>query len=142
VERGFLDRVLKFMGIEQEEEPAAAAEPAPVSDEIAIRRRGRLVSLPGAGAQQMNVVVAEPTSFDEVEALAEELKRRRPVLITLERAQGDVARRIIDFMSGAAFALDGHLQKVGDWIFLFTPSNVTIDWLPGEETDRPPFTSL
>jgi len=134
VERGFLDRVLKFMGIEQEE--ATAAEPAPVPHEVAYRRRGRLVSLPGTGAQQMNVVVAEPTSFDEVEALAEELKRRHPVLITLERTQSDVARRIIDFLSGATFALDGRLQKVGEWIFLFAPSNVTIDLVQGEFEDR------
>lgn len=133
-QQGFLDRVLKFMGIEQEE--AAAVEPSPVPDEVAYRRRGRLVSLPGTGAQQMNVVVAEPTSFDEVEALADELKRRHPVLITLERTQGDVARRIIDFLSGATYALDGRLQKVGDWIFLFAPSNVTIDLVPGELEDR------
>lgn len=136
MERGFLDRVLKFMGIEQEE--AASAEPAPpvVPDEVAYRRRGRLISLPGTGSQQMNVVVAEPTRFEEVEPLAEELKRRHPVLVTLERAEGDVARRIIDFLSGATYALDGRMQKVGDWIFLFAPSNVTIDLVPQDLEDR------
>lgn len=136
MERGFLDRVLKFMGIEQEEATTAEPQPTSVAHEVAYRRRGRLVSLPGTGAQQMNVVVAEPTSFEEVEALAEELKRRHPVLITLERTQSDVARRIIDFLSGATFALDGRLQKVGEWIFLFAPSNVTIDLVQGELEDR------
>ncbi|BAS28375.1 cell division protein SepF [Limnochorda pilosa] len=135
MERGFFDRVLKFMGIEQEE--AASAEPArAVPEEVPYRRRGRLISLPGPGSQQMNVVVAEPTSFDEVESLAEQLKQRHPVLITLERTQGEVARRIIDFLSGATYALDGRMQKVGDWIFLFAPSNVTIDLVQRELEDR------
>lgn len=133
--KGFVDRVLMFMGIQ--EEPVETEEPAPAPErtrgaveEIHKDRRRRLVSLPGLRgneAQQMSVVVLHPRIFDEVETIAGILKDRRPVVIALDACEREVAKRIIDFVSGATYALDGHMRRLADDIFLCTPSHVSID---------------
>ena len=51
---------------------------------------------------------------------------RRPVVVNLQGSQPDLARRIVDFASGVTYALDGHLLRVGEDIFLFTPAHVAI----------------
>ena len=58
--------------------------------------------------------------------IADNLKNRFPVIINLEEADAELAKRIIDFISGTAYALDGRMQKVGNGIFLFVPSNMDI----------------
>src|SRR3990170_1157299 len=57
---------------------------------------------------------------------ADFVKARRPVFVNLQGVEQDLARRIVDFLSGGTYALDGHLQRVGEEMFLFTPSNVAI----------------
>jgi cell division inhibitor SepF len=58
---------------------------------------------------------------------------RRPVVVNLRGTHSDLARRIVDFTSGVTYALDGHLLRVGEEIFLFTPNQVLITSDVGEE---------
>jgi len=70
--------------------------------------------------------VVEPKVFDECPKLVDNLKARKPVIINLERVDSDTARKIFDFLSGAAYALNGNVQKVANNIFIFAPDNVDV----------------
>ena len=75
---------------------------------------------------QLKLVVLQPESFEEARDIANHLKSKKPVVMNLEAVDRDVQRRIVDFLSGAVFALDGNIQKVSNGIFLIAPYNVGI----------------
>jgi len=130
----FVDRVLNLIGFEEEEEEIAVHEATPQGvNEERQRRRTPLVSLPGTGLQRgMHMVVVDPLSFDEVRAIADQVKGRRPVILNLEGMEKETAQKILNFLSGAVYALDGRLERVGTGIFLVAPANVEV------ERDEPP----
>ena len=74
----------------------------------------------------MKVVVCEPDSLDEVQILADHLKNRKQVILNFENTPKELSQRIIDFISGTTYALEGNSQQLGSDIFIFTPSNVEI----------------
>lgn len=74
----------------------------------------------------MNVCVIKPTSADDSREITETLLGNSTVILNLEGLDLEVAQRIIDFTSGATFAIDGNLQKISNYIFLVTPTNVDI----------------
>ncbi len=76
--------------------------------------------------KQMRIVVKEPAAYDEAQGIVDHIKNRRPVVLNLEGTDGDTARRLVDFLCGATYALGGHMQKVNPGIFLFAPSNIEI----------------
>lgn len=119
------DKVLHFMGFEEEildqEEKQDEPEEQPWSRK---KEKGTLVSLPSH--RQMRVVVTEPRTFEDVLAVTDNLKNRRPVIINLEQADPELGRRVVDFVSGATYALNGRTQKVGNGIFLSVPNNMDI----------------
>lgn len=67
-----------------------------------------------------------PRSLADAQRAAEDLKERRPVIVNLEKADDELARRVIDFISGVTYALNGYYERVGDKVFLFTPNNIII----------------
>lgn len=75
---------------------------------------------------QIRMIIAKPTNFDQTEEICECLKEKKSIIVNLEYVNKDVARRIVDFMSGAVQALDGHIEKVSNSIFLFAPFNYEI----------------
>lgn len=75
---------------------------------------------------QLKLVVMQPESFEEARDIAIHLKSKKPVVMNLESVDRDVQRRIVDFLSGAVYALDGNIQKVSNGIFLIAPYNVGI----------------
>lgn len=75
---------------------------------------------------QLKLVVMQPETFEEARDIAIHLKSKKPVVMNLEAIDRDVQRRIVDFLSGAVFALDGNIQKVSNGIFLIAPYNVGI----------------
>ena len=76
---------------------------------------------------QSEVVVIEPRSFDEALDIVEELRCRRSVLLNLQYLDAEQSQRVVDFLSGATHALDGHQQRVGQGVFVFAPNNFTIN---------------
>lgn len=121
-----VDKVLGFMGFEEETDPEnrAPGEPEPKIRDS--RKKGAtVVNL--HTQRNIRVVVVEPQQFDDVQEIADHLRNRKPVIVNLEKVDNDLARRIVDFLSGAVYAVSGALQKVGGGIFLFVPSNVDID---------------
>ncbi|MCX8095599.1 MAG: cell division protein SepF [Caldisericia bacterium] len=74
----------------------------------------------------VKVVVIEPKSFDEAQEIIDDLRDGRPVIINFEDTDRELARRIIDFISGGAYALDGSTEKISNYVFLFVPKGVEI----------------
>ena len=84
----------------------------------------KVVSMPQP--QQIKMKISKPTNFDQVEEIIGELKIKNSVVINLEYVSKDIARRIMDAVSGAASALDGHVEKVSNSIFVVAPFNYDI----------------
>jgi cell division inhibitor SepF len=72
------------------------------------------------------VKVIEPRHFDEALEIVEHLRSRKSVLLNLHLLDNDSSQRVVDFLSGATHAVDGHQQKIGDGVFLFAPATVVI----------------
>ena len=86
--------------------------------------RRKVVNMPQT--QQVRMVISQPTTFEQAEEICSYLKNRKSVIVNLEYVNKDVARRIVDVMSGAVHALDGHIQKISNSIFLIAPVNYEI----------------
>ena len=89
-----------------------------------IVRKSKVV--PITQTQQIKMVISQPTTFEQSEEICNFLKEKKSVIVNLEYVNKDVARRIVDFISGGVFALDGHIQKVSNSIFLIAPFNYEI----------------
>ena len=83
------------------------------------RNKDKVVNMPQT---QVRMVISQPTNFEQAEEICTYLKNRKSVIVNLEYVNKDVARRIVDVMSGAVHALDGHIQKVSNSIFLIAPT--------------------
>lgn len=101
-----------------EEENETVGEPLSL-----FKRRQKVVSMP---QQQIKMKIAKPTNFDQVDEIIVELKQKNAVVINLEYVSKEVARRIVDVVSGATKAIDGHMEKVSNSIFVVAPFNYDI----------------
>ena len=95
--------------------PAAAARP----------REGKVVNLGPAGGQTQ-VVFVKPERFETAAEIADQLRAKRPVLINLETTPREVTRRLVDFLSGVAYAMDGKVKKSAANTYIITPPNVDL----------------
>ena len=73
---------------------------------------------------QLQVVLVKPERFDDASTIADHLNAKRTVVLNLESSNKDVARRILDFLSGVAYANDGQIKKVANCTYIITPYNV------------------
>jgi len=89
-----------------------------------IKRNNKVVAMPQS--QSVRMVISQPTSFEQSEEICGFLKEKKSVIVNLEYVNKDVARRIVDFISGGVYALDAHIQKVSNSIFLIAPVNYEI----------------
>ena len=86
----------------------------------------KIVNMPQTSGQAIKMVISQPTTFEQSDEICAFLKERKSVIVNLEYVNKDVARRIVDFISGGVYALDGYIQKVSNSIFLVAPSNYEI----------------
>lgn len=82
------------------------------------------------------MILLEPRAYSESQQIVDYIKSRSAVVVNLKRVTPEQAKRIVDFLSGAVYALRGELQKLGNGIFLCTPNNVNVEGKMGEE-DKP-----
>ncbi|MGX6442023.1 cell division protein SepF [Neobacillus sp. K501] len=85
-----------------------------------------VVSLQSVQKSASKVILVEPRVYAEAQDITDHLKNRRSVVVNLQRIGREEGRQIVDFLSGAVYALGGDIQKVGSSIFLCTPDNVEI----------------
>lgn len=103
---------------EEFDEDGAAPEP--------VRPRGGLLRLHAPRLNEITVQM-RVVSLDDAKDAADRLKARQSVILNLEETDEATAGRVVDFVSGVTYALDGYYQKVGEKVFLFTPENTVIN---------------
>jgi cell division inhibitor SepF len=118
-----------FEPVEVEEEQKHKVEEVELGKS---KKNSNIVNLPTA-QKQMKVMVVEPFAFDDAQHVADHLKNRKPVVVNFENCDKEVAKRMIDFISGTTYALAGSIQKIGNNIFLCAPNNVDVAYTPHEE---------
>lgn len=89
-------------------------------------RKNKVVNMPQTQTNAIKMVISQPTTFEQSDEICSFLKEKKSVIVNLEYVNKDVARRIVDFISGGVYALDGYIQKVSNSIFLVAPSNYEI----------------
>ena len=130
-----MSKLMDFIGMEQQEEEEEYEELEDIEEveqeeeEEETRgfwnkRSGKVVNMPAQ--QQVKMVISQPTTFEQSETICDLLKEKKSIIVNLEYVNKDVARRIVDVISGAVHALDGHMQKVSNSIFLIAPYNYDI----------------
>lgn len=132
---GIFDKIKNIMTIPEEdeidnevevvEEEAPKRKPQPeVKRETTPRVIGGKKNMQTANGMQ--VVLVKPERFDEVTAIADHLNAKKTVLLNLEVCDRELSRRIIDFLSGAAYANHGNIRKVAVSTFIIVPADVDV----------------
>ncbi|MBE9202657.1 cell division protein SepF [Synechocystis salina LEGE 06099] len=122
--------------------PRISREPLSLNNDTPIGTgvRNNVIGMPGINNSVAEVVVVEPHSFDEMPQVIQTLRERKSVVLNLNVMDPDEAQRAVDFVAGGTFAMDGHQERIGESIFLFTPNCVKVSSLAGrsqESNDAP-----
>ncbi len=96
--------------------------------------RSKVIGMPGISTANSEVNLLEPRSFDEMPRAIQALRERKTVILNLTMMEPDQAQRAVDFVAGGTFAIDGHQERIGESIFLFAPSCVTVTNSSQEES--------
>ena len=88
------------------------------------------------GLAGSKMILLEPRAYSESQQIADYLKNRNAVVVNLKRVTPDQAKRIVDFLYGTIYAIEGDLQKLGGGIFLCTPNNVNIEGTITDESSN------
>ncbi len=143
---GFWKKALIYLGLVEEEDELEPLPPdMPPSEQTSyetvrpirpdlpsstVRRIGAdepaTSAAPSAIAPRMSVHVVEPRTFNDAKEIGDRLKVSAPVLMNLQHAQPNLARRLVDFASGLTYMAGGAIKEVGNRIFLLTPPNVEV----------------
>jgi cell division inhibitor SepF len=114
-----------------------------MSEDVAVGTKstmGNVIGMPGAINGISEVLVLEPRTFEEMPQAIQALRERKSVVLNLTIMDPDQAQRAVDFVAGGTYALDGHQERIGESIFLFTPSCVQVSTQGGviHEVPQPP----
>lgn len=125
----------------EEEEPRnrRTREPLNLTSEpvIGTTPRNNVIGMPGLTNGVAEVVVIEPHSFEEMPQVIQTLRERKSVVLNLNVMEPEEAQRAVDFVAGGTYAIDGHQERIGESIFLFTPNCVKVSTLTGTVHDIP-----
>ncbi len=109
---------------EEDFAPVSAAKEPPVRERDVERRSNKVVNI--HTTTQLQVVLFSPSKFENASEIADHLRDKRTVVLNLEQTDKNVARRLIDFLSGVAYANEGTIKKVALSTYIITPYNVEI----------------
>lgn len=132
---GLVDRFKNFIGYpddgyyNEEEQPEEQSElesyPTRTDDfPTTDKRSNKVVNI--HATTQLQVVLVKPERFEDASGIADHLNAKRTIVLNLEQANKDVTRRLIDFLSGVAYANNGQIKKVANSTYIITPYNVGI----------------
>ncbi len=142
---GMMDKLRNFMGVDEEDDgyyddeqetdddldyiasrkkkdPFESADAGSESAAPASKKSNKVVNI--AATTQLSVVLVKPETFDEASGIADHLNAKRTVVLNLEGASKEVSRRLVDFLSGVAYANQGQIKRIANSTFLITPYNV------------------
>ena len=138
----------EYQNLYQEENPQSASQEEPrarrrVRERIVSPETGmassmsNVIGMPGAMNGMSEVVVMEPRSFEEMPQAIQALRERKSVVLNLNVMDPDQAQRSVDFVAGGTYAMDGHQERIGESIFLFTPNCVQVSTPTDVEEEIP-----
>lgn len=134
-EKNIFNKILYFLGIEDEAHQDSVDERednSPYLSRSEIKTKNRVINIHQTAKNKM--IIFKPSSFEEVEEICDEVKNRRAAIVNLEKLDKEGAKRVLDFMSGSIYALNGTVKKAGPGIFIFAPDNVDISGADVDET--------
>jgi len=110
---------------DEQESPFVEERPRQERERVSVERsRGKVVNI--HATTQLKVVLVKPERFENASEIADHLKEKRTVVINLESTHKDIARRLVDFLSGVAYAGEGKIKKVAANTYIITPYSVDI----------------
>jgi cell division inhibitor SepF len=128
-----MNRFMNFLGLQDEEDTVERERTSAEADQevetvpFESRKNTKGNNVVSIHSQKnVRVVLNEPRSYDEAQEIADHLRNRRSVIVNLQRVRSEHAVRIVDFLSGTVYALNGSISKLGPNIFLCTPDTVEI----------------
>ncbi|MDR3552824.1 MAG: cell division protein SepF [Clostridia bacterium] len=130
----FVDKLKNIMGVPDDEQydddddveiisKKEEHQPAPQPSDAA-SKRNKVVNIHTTA--QLQVVLVKPERFEDASSIADHLNDKRTVVLNLESTNKDVSRRLVDFLSGVAYANNGQIKRVANSTFIITPYNVDI----------------
>jgi len=136
--KGIFNRILDAVGLEEEEFEYEEDEimdeevdfyedelEEPEEPKASRRKQAKITPLPNSSAK-MKMLVFQPSSYEEAECIIDNLKARKPVIMNLDELELELGQRILDFVGGAVYSLNGDIKKVARSIFVVAPSNVDV----------------
>lgn len=134
---GIKDKFLDFIGIEEDnketaeeiieeevEETKVKPEPKKTLREQRLQGGGDPVNMANVAAMKM--IVYHPVSYEDAQNIIDNLRARKPVIVNMEDLEVSCAQRILDFLSGAIYALQGTIRKISRNIFVVAPANYDV----------------
>ena len=117
-----IKRAKAFIGLEEDEGSIEERSREEINVETALRpRKGK-----SSGSSEYEIVIHEPKVYEDSMTISTQLRSGSPAIINLKHLETTEGVRLIDFVCGTAYAIDGHMVKIGEGIFLFTPNNIII----------------
>lgn len=111
---------------ERERERESAVMDNPYADDsVSSKKANKVVNI--AATTQLSVVLVKPERFEDASAIADHLNAKRTVVLNLESTNKDISRRLVDFLSGVAYANEGQIKRVANSTFIITPYNVEFE---------------
>lgn len=124
-EEDYYDDVNEEVGFKKSEEKKESYyAPAPTSSRDDVDRRNKVVNI--HATTQLKVVLVKPERFEDAPSIADHLNAKRTVVLNLEATNKETARRLLDFLSGVAYANQGQIKRVANSTFIITPFDVDI----------------
>lgn len=135
-----INKFMNYFGLQEEEEITERERVATQDDQevetnpFESRKQSRNQQFSNVGSNVVSLhtqkntrmVLCEPKSYDEAQAIADEIRNRKSVVVNLQRVQSDLGLRIVDFLSGTVYALSGSISKLGPNIYLCAPETVEV----------------
>lgn len=134
-----MGKFLSFIGLEdvedddvfeEEEESKPKAKPSSVTTRPKQKkepyRPASNDSSPAASMSDMKMIVFHPVAYDDAQSIADNLKSHKPIIVNMEELDGTTAQRVLDFLLGAVYSLDGTISKISRGIFLVAPKNCDV----------------
>jgi len=133
VEEAYDEKPSRFSRFRKEKEDDEEEEDI-VSRRISARRSqsAPVVSVHNTN-NQLQVVIIRPEKYEDSQSICDQLKAKKPVVVNLEKVEYPVAQRIMDFLSGACYSIDGSIQRIANNIFIIAPDNVDVSGNVKEE---------
>ncbi len=115
----------------------------PPVEEKKVKKRGETAKVVGIpDTSKVRVLIYKPVSYEDTQSIIDHLKEKKPIIVNLDELDTDVAQRILDFVSGAVYALNGNIRKAARNIFVVAPYNVDVSTNTAEAADEFGFSYL